>query len=147
MKIDFDPNDKHKPVLPDWATYIPEGRKPAFKMHNNRGHALNAIGECQDAILYKFDHSNHLWNEVLRFEDFKKPDNCDDCGGTLLFNLYGDGEKLYNRGDRVWINLNEETPVIAVLCQDCRRWHRQPTWARQVAAQDEAKLRAECNGS
>ena len=80
--MDFDPNFKHKPKTPPYATYIPD-RRPEFKLHANVGHAKNAFQYRSNAILYKWDTDIDEWIELARIEGFRHRDvPCPiGCGG------------------------------------------------------------------
>lgn len=85
-----------KPPIPEWATYIPD-RTPAFKIHKQRSHARNAVGN-RESILYQY--INDQWVEILRNEPSKGPRNCDKCGIAVAkwYGVYGQqkwqGDKL-----------------------------------------------------
>lgn len=71
----FDPN---KVALPEftWATYIPD-RNPNFKVHKNRGHALNAVDYRKNYILYQ--RVNDEWIERYRIENLAPEAPCERC--------------------------------------------------------------------
>lgn len=80
MSEPFDPNalTERKRGSYDWATYVPS-RRPKFKVHEHRGHAINAM----KWHAYDYDRSN--WRDhVLRPEH---------------------GCKLYRRQDGKWVEL------------------------------------------
>lgn len=72
----FDPNRPQSyNQNPIWATYCPT-RSPKFKIHNNRGQAINAFTYKDFIILYALDE-NDRWMEVTRREQsgiFKRDD-------------------------------------------------------------------------
>ena len=138
-KLDFNPNNK-KPdqFVIEWATYVPtRSTKPQFSIHKRRGDALNAvlaaISMNSDAILYRWEDGKPLvegdvapagkWVEVWRVEDFEMPDDCDNCGRSMLKTYSGgrDGRGVvYNQGNATWIDTST-SPRLVTVCDDCAR--------------------------
>lgn len=125
--MQFDPNKPAKTKQFFWATYIPD-RRPNFKMHANRGHALNAFQYRSNAILYKWDEKKEEWVEVYRVENWKDNDHpdCEHCGKRTLDNLMRNGGRYwdYNRGSRIWIGKKTDSPKQIWVCRDCERMLR-----------------------
>lgn len=136
-KLQFDPNNRRAPVHTlDWATYVPDRTtKNKFVVHNRRGDALNAIIAAldmgNDAILYRWQEpkvriegdvtDQGTWVEHVRFEDFKLPDDCENCGKSLLRTLSGgrDGRGInYNRGNPTWTDTSTN-PRLITVCDEC----------------------------
>lgn len=60
---DFDPNKISNPIMPKWATYI-KHRRPEFKIHNQLGHAKNALHQhFNGGTIYEY--VNGEWVEYL----------------------------------------------------------------------------------
>lgn len=70
----FPPN-----VLPQWATFV-SGRKPRFKMHKDRGQAMNAImytvgSHPRGGVIYQFVDGD--WKVFYTYE---YDETCVECG-------------------------------------------------------------------
>jgi len=118
--MDFKP-PKILPFKIEWATYIP-GRTTSseFKVHKNRGQALNAINSAPfskpNAILYHYE--NDEWVEVFRIENFNNGDmHCVLCKKDIKSKYHGIS------GYTKW----KDNPLQLVkVCYDCRwEWERQ----------------------
>lgn len=99
MALEFNPNDMSGPKAPEWATFIP-GRKPEFKVHKQRNHALSAFQYRSNFLLFHWEDGK--WVEVFRAEnwhDDPKKEICDKCGKSTLGEHYG---RMYNDGGWVW---------------------------------------------
>lgn len=111
-RLQFDPNkpDNKRKFL--FATYIPS-RSPEFKVHANRGHALNAMSNWPtDSLLFEWDATSSRWNEIVRHDGWKRSKACDNCGVAL-----GDS---YSRGNIRWTK-PPYPPVLQTLCYNCTR--------------------------
>lgn len=118
--MQFNPNKPAKTKQFFWATYIPY-RQPEFKMHSNRGHALNAFKYKNDAILYKWNPEKEEWIEIYRMENWRTNEhpNCEGCGKQTLDPTV---RYAYNSGDRVWINKDDDMKLKQIwVCYDCER--------------------------
>ncbi len=74
-----------KDIIPQsssWATYAPR-RNPKFKLHSNRGHALNAAKSLGEYIILQYVDNN--WIEVCRLEHAASR-RCDVCGSEITIN-------------------------------------------------------------
>jgi len=74
----FDPNDPRKGNYL-WATFLPY-RSGKFKLHLNRGPALNSCGGEAWYILYNWSSQESKWVEVTRVEDRRRLVICHHCG-------------------------------------------------------------------
>ena len=80
-KIDLDFNPNKLPPTIEWATYVPDRTTaPKFKVHTNRGHALNALTGI--GILFRFVDGR--WVEVYRCDDDEYAHKCDVCNKSTL---------------------------------------------------------------
>lgn len=107
----------------EWATFL-LSRNVQFKVHENRGHALNALKDTHAGILYKWDETNKSWDEVLRVEGSKYDNGvgCANCDRTQDEEYEDEqGRSLHTYLERVWLNLKAEVPYLAYLCSDCYR--------------------------
>lgn len=80
----FDPNEHHRKH--PFATYVPSRRGSSFKVHTTRANALAAMQYSRygmNSILYQWNDGQG-WVEVIRFDDEKKPTNCDLCGTNMV---------------------------------------------------------------
>lgn len=106
--LDFNPNSPAITKNYFWATYIPS-RSNKFKLHANRGHALNAISWRNEGILYKWNLEKKEWEEIYRIEDGLRQENkCSVCN-TELSNAY-----YY----RAWVDKDTDNPKLAVFCRE-----------------------------
>lgn len=80
MLIDFDPNETNKPQAPQWATYFPD-RRPKFKVHSNRGHAINAFQGRYTGVLYEWHEGT--WVDQLQIYRDGRPKTCPKCSKDL----------------------------------------------------------------
>ena len=73
---DFDPNERPKHPF---ATYCPARRGASFKLHANRGNAINALHHQGYGTLYAWSPEGR-WVEIARVEhaDFR-PETCSLC--------------------------------------------------------------------
>ena len=89
MRMHFDPNLKHKPVVPPYATYI-QNRSPQFKIHTNVGHAKNAINGSGRGIIYQLIDGE--WVEIDRHEPQTQCAHCEQpfqrSGWRRSYTLY-----------------------------------------------------------
>lgn len=120
MAMTFNPNDK-QPKAIEWATYIPD-RKPMFKTHKGRGQALNAFAYRKDAVLYRYNFDKGEWFEVFRVEGKVKPETCDHCGTSTLYEGYK--KKIGNEGQFIWDRVRPggklaDPPRQIFVCRDC----------------------------
>jgi hypothetical protein len=116
MTLEFNPNEPAKTKQFFWATYIPS-RRPNFKLHSNRGHALNAFANhFWGAILYKWE--NDEWVEIYREEkdDAKTSRYCENCGKDLKRPDYGS-----YWGTKMWIDKKTDKPRRIMACYECER--------------------------
>jgi hypothetical protein len=74
----FDPNDPRKGDW-IWATFQPH-RRPAFKLHMNRGPALTSCGAEAWYILYNWSSQESKWVEVCRVDNRRHHVICHHCG-------------------------------------------------------------------
>lgn len=88
MSEPFDPNtmSDRKRGSYDWATYVPS-RRPKFKIHEHRGHAINAVKRC-----------------------YGYQSNYDETGGGPRYASWREldedsGVKLYRRQDGRWVEV------------------------------------------
>lgn len=114
----MEPFNPNKPALTKsyfWATYIPN-RRPDFKLHLNRGHALNAFMYGREGILYQWDKANSWWIEITRVESKgkPKPTHCERCGGS--------DEMSYPRWR--WVDKHTDAPRMLQICRTCDRLQR-----------------------
>lgn len=112
--ITFDPNKLNKPDF-EWATYIP-ARNPKFKIHSNRGKALNAFNYRDNVILYRM--VNGTWIEQYRIENFPnrpsmKPKTCDRCDKYEFY--------LSSEWDRFNGKIKDDPFKRMYVCSQCRR--------------------------
>ena len=106
-----------------WATFL-VSRNVQFKVHENRGHALNAIVDTRAGILYRWNETLKEWDEVLRVEGWKYDTgvvcaNCDRPHDEIYTDENGRECHVYL--ERVWLNLKAEVPYLTYLCRDCQR--------------------------
>lgn len=124
---DFNPNKQTHP----WATYIPD-RKPAFKVHKNRGTALSAFQYGRPGNLYKWDFLPQSqgvigWVELARVED-KELEKCENCGKELYTHH---GTRRYRAVRYVWIGKPQWKQVQT--CDACgRRLSKAPSEHREL---------------
>jgi hypothetical protein len=112
--MDFNPNNLNAPEAPIWATYVPE-RRPKFKSHTQRSHALGAFQYRRNVILYKFIDSE--WVEVYRIENgHDDVMSCDRCGGQPE---YGYWRSVWERGEDG--KIKEPLRRLALCSWDCQR--------------------------
>lgn len=114
--MEFNPN---KPGITKeffWATYIPN-RRPKFKLHSNRGHALNAVKYeiRHDSILYKWSSLEREWIECFRLENYTKPSTCDQCGISLI-----DPKYSWSTGSMRWVD-KDLRPQLICVCKTCAK--------------------------
>lgn len=67
------------PPAPEWATHIPS-RRPEFKIHNKRSHAINALkvyNPPRTGTIYQWNPETREWDEWFSFE---RPTECSLCG-------------------------------------------------------------------
>lgn len=126
---DFNPNKKPDKV--EWATYLPaRSRTASFKQHRQRGHALNAINNERQAILYRWNFEKNQWDEVLRVDGWPmEGDPCEHCMAPLpasrFFNNYGSANQQPVRAaaKRVWVRDGRgkisDPPTLLTVCHDC----------------------------
>lgn len=118
MTLQFNPNKPSVTKVYIWATYIP-GRRPEFKLHSQRGHALTAFYDRENAILYNWvdDH----WVEVFRMENYYDIDHCQIC--EKPFEVYDGAWSKYNkfrRTGRKWVDLKTDKPKLLRVCRECK---------------------------
>jgi hypothetical protein len=103
----FDPNKLEK-GQPEWATFVP-GRRTQFKLHSNRGLALNACNFGRTFVLYHW--SNNEWVKVEHNRRVRA-DKCDLCAVPV------------DRGQYtmrpVWVFKKTRQPKFKFLCVNCR---------------------------
>ena len=139
----FDPNALPSPKRPEWATYIKGRRGKAFKMHDNRGQALNAVAYLpREAQIFRYDFEKgewiEVWSGVVKDPRYgqERPEVCERCGQSTMVESrferktvnggYEQGVHRYNYGGMGW--LAEPTnkkklvePFKRVwLCRSCR---------------------------
>ncbi len=104
----------------EWATFL-LSRNVQFKVHENLGHALNALTDSHAGILYKWNETKREWDEVLRVEGSKYDPgvvcaNCDRAEGE------DDPDGAYEIYiQRVWLDLKSDVPYLAYLCHQCTK--------------------------
>jgi len=123
-----------KKTLPEWATYCPtRTSKRGFKVHNNRGNALNAMKTHLFGVLYHFEDNE--WREVYRIEknQFSKyykyateeyytqphlPRNCQSCNKELMQKDWSrKGQELSHRSYLKWYH--QPSIHLKIVCGDC----------------------------
>lgn len=70
---------KPPPPAPEWATLVPS-RRPEFKIHNKRSHAINALkvyNPPRTGTIYQWDPEVREWVEWFSYE---RPTECCLCG-------------------------------------------------------------------
>jgi hypothetical protein len=107
--MDFNPNIPAKRKEFFWATYIPD-RRPEFKMHTKRAHALNAAQYRNNYILYQW--VDNEWVERSRLENFYDQ-KCHYCG------YYFEGYQRYG-GYSEWIDKDTDFPKRVRVCYECK---------------------------
>ena len=140
----FDPNSQPSPKQPEWASYI-EDRRPKFKMHANRGQALQAAAYYpRSTQIFRWDSDEgkwiEVWNGVVRDQSYmgrRGGDTCERCGKSTMRKHpfrhslsnggYEEGVHVYNDGSYGWLatptNKNKlvEPFQRAFLCRSCKR--------------------------
>jgi hypothetical protein len=111
--IDFDPNKPAKTRF-NWATYFP-WRNPAFKMHDQRGGALNAFQHHGDGILYHWNDDTGRWDEVCRLEKELIPPRCSVCHKETQ-EINSNWRQPQNWGKHVWVGKKTDSPSLAWCC-------------------------------
>lgn len=96
--MNFNPNDANAPQLPKWATYIP-GRRPEFKLHKQKGHATNAVGNHKCGIVYEY--VDNEWVERYRLD--RKDIVCaiEGCDNRSKYHYYN---SVYTLPGRRWVD-------------------------------------------
>lgn len=118
---DFDPNRRSNNYA--FATYCPR-RTPSFKAHAHRSHALSAITNQKQGILY--EHTGTMWKEVLRITSWKDAlkDKCENCNKDLIVTIpskyQGGSPYRVRRGSVVWID-DASGLHLECLCEECNR--------------------------
>lgn len=140
--MSFDPNALEGPKQPEWATYI-DDRRPKFKMHSNRGKALNAASYASRQVqIFRWDFEDSKWIEVFNgkvtgsWARGTSKDTCDRCGNSTIkeqkFNRstslggHEQGVRRYNAGSWGWLATPENKKRLvepfqrAWLCGSCK---------------------------
>lgn len=118
MRDTLDTFNPNKPALIKkffWATYI-EFRNPNFKLHANRGHALNALkwDSTRGGILYRWNEATEEWIEVFR----KKPNLKKSTTHCQACNLEFTKDIFWGRYEK-WITIDPDNPWLAIVCRNC----------------------------
>ena len=140
----FDPNSQPSPKQPEWASYI-EDRRPKFKMHANRGQALQAAAYYpRSTQIFRWDSDEgkwiEVWNGVVRDQSYmgrRGGDTCERCGNSTMHTssyeraIFGGGHesvtRTYSDGSWGWLaSPTNKSKLIepfrrAWLCRSCKR--------------------------
>lgn len=100
--MQFDPNTIDAGT---WSTFCPH-RRPQYKVHANRGHALSALSGQGFGILFRRDVDR--WIEVWRVEQDHRPEECE------VVNCAGKTNAMY--GDWKWIDKGTDSPKLVAVC-------------------------------
>lgn len=137
--MSFDPNTLPAAQRPEWATHI-QGRSPKFKVHRNRGQALQAAAyysrSCQ---IYRWDDDQDkwvvVWDGVVDDRSVSRGETCERCHKTTMVtrkynrSLPGGsekGERTLNLGSVGWLKSDTNKSKLvepftrAWLCRSCK---------------------------
>lgn len=148
--LEFDPNEKKQPKTPVWATYIPS-RTPEWKLHTNRGHAINAInnrastgyGQGSPGIIYEY-----VDGEWVEWDRYERPDRCAHCGGAFRS----------SKGENSWWSTSYrlsyhdkklttyKQPVVCGVCYDSFFGYGVPNWKENQALCGKVDFGADISG-
>lgn len=112
---DFDPNvaNQDKP----WGTFVP-GRSPNWRVHKNRGHALNAISNHRHSGGAVWELVKDQWECRSRLDGYAVTShmNCQGCGASPTSNYTTHRWQFVKDASG-----KIATPLVAeLLCSQCR---------------------------
>lgn len=136
----FDPNELPRQDRPEWATHIAQ-RSPKFKMHANRGQALQAAAYYSRACqIFRWDFDadrwNEVWNGVVDDRKVARGETCERCFKSTIterafqrstgYGGYEQGVRRYNGGMVGWLKTATNKSKLvepfqrAWLCRSCK---------------------------